>query len=69
MTDLGEPFADGDDPEDAWDSSDPLVLSFDNIVIRVRLMLQGATGERAARGRRLLEDLATIRRRIISRRD
>jgi hypothetical protein len=64
MAGPGVPFDDAD-LEDGWDASDTLLAQFDNAVLRIREMTAGVT-DQARRGR-LLEDLATIRRRIFRR--
>jgi len=64
MTDTGTPFDDAD-AEDGWDAGDTLLAQFDNAALRIRLLL--AAHADTGRVARLLDDLATIRRRIFRR--
>jgi hypothetical protein len=60
MADTGTPFDDAD-PEDGWDASDPARYLIDNIAARLRRLIDDP-----ARLARLLDDLETIRERVIA---
>lgn len=67
MSDSPIPFADGDDPEDAYDASDTIAEQLANLDRRLLFIVLRpgiSSSERGARLQRVREDLQRIAERI-----
>lgn len=64
VTDTGEPFADGDDPDDAWNATDPVVTLLTLIARRIVYASWRPSEDRTARLLSIAEDVTRLRDRL-----